>query len=153
MNFIYTFLFDASYRLKLNYRLGVFFISKRDIFSRFILGYLRYTQTTKRNCQISYKAKIDKTVSFPHPLGIIIGDNVVVGKNVKIWQQVTLGSHGKKEKLLDYPIIEEDVKIFFGAKIIGGIRIGKGAVIGANALVNKDVPLYKIAVGIPAKII
>lgn len=150
MNFIYTFLFNPSYRLKLNYRLGVYFINKRDVFSKFIIGYLRYTQTTKRNCQISYKAKIDKTVEFPHPLGIVIGENVIIGKNVKIWQDVTLGSHGNKHKELNYPVIKNNVKIFAGAKIIGGLTINEGATIGANAVVFKDVPSGKLAVGVPA---
>lgn len=151
MNFLYTFLFNPSYRLKLNYRLGVFFLKKKNIFNKFILGYLRYTQTIKRNCQISYKAKINKSVEFPHPLGIVIGDNTIIGENVKIWQQVTLGSHGRNNERLDYPIIEDDVHIYSGAKIIGGVRVGKGAKIGTNAVVIKDVPPYYTAVGIPAK--
>ena len=51
------------------------------------------------------------------------------------------------------PIIEDDVMIGCGACILGGVKIGKGAKIGANAVVLKDVPAGSIAVGIPAKII
>ena len=51
------------------------------------------------------------------------------------------------------PIIEDDVTIGAGAKIIGGIRVGKGATIGANAVVLNDVPPESTVVGIPAKII
>jgi serine O-acetyltransferase len=152
MNVIYFFFFDASYRLKLNYLIGRHLIYKRNFFSKLIVAYLRNKQITKRNCHISYNANIDMTIKFPHPIGIVIGDDVVIGKNVKIWQQVTLGSHGKKTQNFDYPIIEEDVKIFAGAKIIGGVTIGKGAIIGANAVVFINVPAGKTAVGIPAKI-
>lgn len=152
MNFIYSFFFDSSYRLKLNYFIGRYLINKPNFFSKLLLAYLRNKQITKRNCHISYNAKIDKTIKFPHPIGIVIGDDVVIGKNVKIWQQVTLGSHGKSTQIFDYPIIKEDVKIYAGAKIIGGETIGKGAIIGANAVVFIDVPPGKTAVGIPAKI-
>lgn len=50
------------------------------------------------------------------------------------------------------PVIEEDVITHAGAKIIGPIRIGRGSVIGANAVVLRDVPPYSLAVGVPAVI-
>lgn len=106
---------------------------------------------TKRGCQISYNASLGNNIKFPHPLGIVIGDGVVIGNNVKIWQQVTLGSLGKGDTL-SYPIVRDNVKIYAGAKIIGNIIIDEDAVIGANAVVLCNVPKGKIAVGVPAKI-
>ncbi len=144
---------NPNYRLKFNYRLGRKIVKKRTFFYELILAYLKYRQTTKFNSQISYKAKLHHTVFFPHPLGIVIGDDVEVGKNVWIWQNVTLGSHGKKNEPFAYPIIHDNVRIYAGAVIIGKITIGENAIIGANAVVLNDVPANSVAVGIPAKII
>ena len=72
--------------------------------------------------------------------------------NVKIWQQVTLGGRGNQSEKIEYPIIEENVKIFAGAKILGGVVIGKNAVIGANSVVLRNVPENCLAVGVPAEI-
>ena len=88
-----------------------------------------------------------------HPIGIVIGDGVIIKDNVTIFQQVTLGSHGKKGESFSYPIVEEGAKIYAGAKIIGGVVIGKKAIVGANAVVNINVPDHALAVGIPCKII
>ena len=50
-------------------------------------------------------------------------------------------------------MIEDDVWIGAGTKILSGVHIGRGAVIGAQSVVNKDIPDYAIAVGIPARVI
>lgn len=150
---ITSFLFNLSFRLLLNYRVGKYLSSSKWKMKRLIGHRLKIKQLTKRSCQISFKATIGKGVKFPHPLGIVIGDGVIIRDNVKIWQQVTLGSHGKPDEKLKYPIIEENVKIFAGAKIFGGITIAEKAVIGANAVVYKNVPENCLAVGIPARII
>jgi serine O-acetyltransferase len=145
--------FSPSFRLMLNYRLGKYMHESSIKLFRFTTHYLRYKQVTKRCCLISFKAKIGKNVKFQHPIGVVIGDGVEIMDNVRIWQQVTLGSHGKKGEPLQYPVIKSGVKIFAGAKIIGGVCINENSVIGANAVVNIDVPANSIAVGIPAKII
>ncbi|MDP0498062.1 MAG: serine acetyltransferase [Verrucomicrobiota bacterium JB024] len=105
------------------------------------------------SCDIAPSAVIGRNLRLPHPLCIVIGDKVQIGDNVMIWQQCTLGSHGRKELECDYPVIEDGVRIYTGATVIGGIRLGKGCRIGAHALVTHDVPAEKTAVGIPAKII
>lgn len=71
-----------------------------------------------------------------------------IGTNCHIFQQVTIGnSHGKT------PIIGNNVVIYPGAKVFGDIVIGDDVVIGANAVVNKDVPPHSMIVGIPARIV
>lgn len=89
---------------------------------------------------------------IPHSIGTIIGAGYI-GSNVTIYQQVTLGA-----KIADFdfdvsqrPHIEDNVMITAGAKIIGPVRIGQGSVIGANAVVLKDVPEQHLAVGVPAQ--
>jgi len=107
----------------------------------------------KRHCDFSYKAKIGKNLRLPHPFGIVIGDGAVIKDNVTIFQQVTLGSHGKKDQEMKYPVIETGAKIYAGAKIIGGVTVGRDAIVGANSVVNIDVPPGATAVGIPCRII
>lgn len=150
---IASFLFNPSFRLLLNYRIGKYLSSSKWKINHFIANRYRIKQLTKRNCQLSFNSTIGKGVRFAHPIGIVIGDGAVVKDNVIIWQQVTLGSHGRKGQDFKYPVIGNNVKIFAGAKIFGGITIGDNSVIGANAVVLKDVPENHVAVGVPAHII
>lgn len=152
-NFIGNFLFNPGFRILLNHRVGKFCYFNKLKILQIIAARLKYKLISKRGCDISYKAKIGRNLKLPHPIGIVIGDGVVIEDNVMVFQQVTLGSHGKKEKIFHYPIIKSGAKIYTGAKVIGGISVGENAIIGANAVVNIDIPSEKIAVGIPCKII
>lgn len=87
---------------------------------------------------------------LPHGLcGIIIARNVKIGKNVAIYQHVTIAESDKKKMT----VIEDNVMIGAGAVILNNAHIGKGAKIGANAVVVGDVPAGATAVGVPARII
>ena len=77
---------------------------------------------------------------------IITADSI--GKNVWINQQVTIGYNGDKA-----PIIGDDVVIYAGAKVVGGVRVGNNVTIGANAVVNKDIPDNCVVGGVPARIL
>jgi serine O-acetyltransferase len=85
---------------------------------------------------------------MPHPNGIVIHPDVVIGPNCLIFQQVTLGSNGR-----GCPKIGGHVDIGAGAKILGPIQIGANVRIGANAVVLHDVPDGATVVGIPGKIV
>ena len=100
---------------------------------------------------IGIGAKIGKGVwLLSGGIGVVINSRAVIGDNVVIRQNVSIGDDGKS---LDAPIIEDNCNIGAGAVIIGGIKIGKNSTIGANAVVTKDIPPNSIAVGIPAKVI
>lgn len=101
-------------------------------------------------CYISPLAKIGKGLGLPHPVGIVIGDGVVIGEDVTIYQHVTLGR--AKHQIAEYPHIEDGAVIYSGAVILGPVTIGKGAIIGANSVVTKDVPPHSIAFGAPASV-
>ena len=96
-------------------------------------------------------AQIGRRVFIDHATGIVIGETAIVGNEVLIYQQVTLGgvslSPGKR-----HPTIEDNVIIGAGAKVLGNITIGKDAKIGANSVVIKDVPPECTAVGVPARV-
>jgi len=147
-------LLSVKFQVVGGYRILVYFYDKKNVFlTRPIMRVLTFYQNTFLQCYIHPKANIATRLKLPHPTGIVIGENSIIGNNVSIFQQVTIGSHGRSGEEKSYPIIEDDVIIYSGAKIIGNVRIGKGAVIGANAVVITDIPPKSTAVGVPAKII
>jgi serine O-acetyltransferase len=85
---------------------------------------------------------------LPHPNGIVIHPDAEIGPNCLLFQQVTVGMRDGQA-----PRIDGHVDIGAGAKIIGGVKVGRHAQIGANAVVLYDVPEGATAVGVPAKIV
>lgn len=98
-------------------------------------------------------ATIGRDVFIDHGMGVVIGETAEIGDNVMMYHGVTLGGVGGDKNAKRHPTVEADVIIGAGAKVLGPITIGKGAKIGANAVVLKSVPPYATAVGIPARII
>ena len=91
---------------------------------------------------------IDGPIQFPHPRNILIGEHVKLGKNAMIFNNVTIGqNHG------EYPIIGDNVTIYSGTIIIGGISIGNNVTIGANSFINKNVEDDVVIAGNPARVI
>jgi serine O-acetyltransferase len=89
--------------------------------------------------------RIRSPIRMPHPYGIVIHSKSVIGSRVTVMQQVTIG--GKDLGVDEAPVIEDDVYIGAGAKVLGAVRVGRGAIIGANAVVTRDVPSYCTVVG------
>lgn len=94
-------------------------------------------------------ATIAVSVKMPHPNGIVIHQHTVIKDDCMIMQQVTLGQTAEDGA----PTLERGVYVGAGAKVLGKIRLGENARIGANAVVLEDVPANCTAVGVPAKII
>jgi serine O-acetyltransferase len=108
----------------------------------------------KHGVFVSSKAVVPASVELKHPVGIVIGDGVRLGERVVIYQNVTLGGARVGDWTSDnYPEVGDDSVIFAGAVVVGKIKIGKGCVIGANAVVTRDVPDGATAVGVPARIL
>ncbi|OIW09521.1 hypothetical protein TanjilG_11643 [Lupinus angustifolius] len=97
-------------------------------------------------------AKIGRGILLDHATGLVVGESAVIGKNVSILHNVTLGGTGKVcgDR---HPKIGDGVLIGAGTCILGNIKIGDGAKIGAGSLVLKEVPPRTTAVGNPAKLI
>jgi serine O-acetyltransferase len=85
---------------------------------------------------------------IPHPNGIVIHTDCVIGPNCIIFQQVTLG-----EGHDGVPALGGDVQLGAGAKLLGNLHVGDHAVVAAMAVVTHDVPAGATAVGIPARIL
>jgi serine acetyltransferase len=84
-------------------------------------------------------------IAMPHPFGIVIHSKARIGDRVVVMQQVTIGGH--TPGLNEAPEIGDDVYVGAGAKVLGSIRVGRGAIIGANAVVTRDVPAGATVVG------
>jgi len=86
-----------------------------------------------------------------HGMGVVIGETSVIGRDVTIFQGVTLGGTGK-ERGKRHPTLGNNIVIGTGAKILGNITVGDNSYIGANAVVIKDVPPNSTVVGVPGRI-
>ena len=114
---------------------------------RAIYYFMRFAFTTS----IPYTATIGKNTYLNNwGMGIVIHRRVVIGENCRIGHGVTIG--GRSEHY-EVPVIGNDVLVGVGAKILGPIKIGDHATIGANSVVIDDVPPYAVVAGVPARII
>jgi len=97
-------------------------------------------------------ATLGRRVFIDHGVGVVIGETAIIGNDVIIYQQVTLGGvRTSRDKR--HPTLGNNVVVGAGAKVLGNILIGDGVKIGANSVVVKNVPMGATAVGIPARVI
>ena len=93
-------------------------------------------------------AEIGEGFFIDHGAGVVIGETAIIGRNVRLYQAVTLGAKRLEPDALGalaknyprHPIVEDDVVIYAGATILGRVTIGKGASIGGNVWLTRDVP-------------
>lgn len=103
------------------------------------------------NSVIPYTAKIGTQSKLAYGgIGVVVHSRATIGERVIIGQNTTIGRSLDPE---DFPSIGNDVYISAGARIIGKIHVGNNVIIGANAVVNKDVPDNCIIAGVPARVI
>lgn len=100
--------------------------------------------------EIHPAAQIGDYCFIDHGLGVVIGETAIIGDRVTLYHAVTLGgtslAEGKR-----HPTLEDEVVVGAGAQVLGPITIGRGAHIGANAVVVKNVPAGASMVGVPAR--
>jgi len=128
-------------------------LSQRWLRSPFSLLYkfMRTAVQILTGIELHCETRIGRRLRIEHFGNIIISGDAVIGDDVIIRQGVTIGLKRTGER--GAPVIGHGVDIGAGAKILGAIRIGDGAVIGANAVVTRDLPAGAVAVGIPARVI
>jgi len=101
---------------------------------------------------ISPAAEIGAPLRIAHSVGIVIGGSCKIGDNCELFQNVTVG--GRDQSSDDgtdaMPVIGHHVTLCAGAVVIGSLRVGDGVIVGANAVVLRDVPEYTAVAGIPA---
>ena len=110
-------------------------------FGRFVTG-----------IEIHPGATIGEGLFIDHGTGIVIGETAELGKNVTLYQGVTLGGTGK-EKGKRHPTIGNNVVVASGAKVLGSFTVGDHAKIGAGSVVLKPVPAYATVVGMRGRVV
>ena len=130
-----------------------FAIAKFDLIARIISQFSRFLT----GIEIHPKAKIGKNLFIDHGMGVVIGETSEIGNNVTIYHNVTLGgiapsiNSNDQRNTKRHPTLEDNVVVGSGAQILGPIIIKKYSLVGANAVVTKDVPENAVMIGIPAK--
>lgn len=84
---------------------------------------------------------------------MVIGSRVVISALVATTIDKNIGLRGYDESIIAGPIIEDDAAIGAGATILPGVRICAGSIVGAGAVVTKDVPPKTLVIGIPARVV
>ena len=100
--------------------------------------------------EIHPAARIGRRLIIDHGMGVVIGETAEVGDDVYLYHQVTLGGTSS-ERGKRHPTVGNNVIVGAGAKVLGGITVGDGARIGANAVVVQPVAANETVVGIPAR--
>ena len=152
-------IFDTGYRTTILYRFAQQLKKKRDMSRVFpVLGNLILARLSNSpGVEFRIREDVGRGLTIYHPHDIVIGAGCIVGENVTIYNGVTLGARrigdvGKGEiEKRRYPIIEDNVVIFSGAKVLGAITIGQNSIIGANSVVLDSFPPNSIIAGIPAR--
>lgn len=110
-----------------------------------------------RLVSVNYNTKIGnrtKIMDNTHITGnMIIGNNVFISVLVATTNDNNIGTKGYSDDRVIGPIIEDNVLIGAGANILPGVRVGEGSIVGAGALVTRDIPVKKVVMGQPAKIV
>jgi len=103
-------------------------------------------------------ATIGRRLFIDHGMGVVIGETAELGDDVTLYQDITLGgispsvNSAAQVNKKRHPTLRDRVIVGAGAQVLGGITVGEGAKVGANAVVVTDVPAGALAVGIPAKV-
>lgn len=118
----------------------------------FIPRFISYLTRIITGIEIHPKAQIGNRFFIDHGEGVVIGETTIIGDDVLIYQQVTLGGtgneHGKR-----HPTIGNNVIIGAGAKVLGNITIGDNTRVGAGSVVVDDVPEHCTVVGVPGRVV
>lgn len=103
--------------------------------------------------EVTPRCPIGGGLFLPHTSGTVIGA-ACIGENVTIFQGVTIGAKyaDLRFNLSGRPVIEDGVVLGAGAKVLGGIMVGTGALVAANSLVIESVPPGVMVIGVPASI-
>ncbi|MBP3871355.1 MAG: hypothetical protein J6E46_10315 [Faecalicoccus sp.] len=148
--FVTRYLFEAGFKFVFWLRITRYFYEKNKIIfiiSRLILKHYSY----KYSFDISYKADIGKGLQIAHIGYIIVTSNTVIGENCRLRPGVVFGKVLSREST--GAVVGNNVEFGVGSKIIGDVHIGNNVIIGANAVVVKDIPNNAVVAGIPGRVI
>jgi serine O-acetyltransferase len=128
---------SAGFRATLLYRLGHTARGRGGAIGRIVAAFLYWIGRHWYGCSLASTARLHGGLVLPHPQGIVIGGDAVVGPGAWVFQNVTIGGAPERAGM---PRIGADARIYAGAVVTGPVRVGDEVVIGANAVVSRDVP-------------
>jgi serine acetyltransferase len=128
---------SSGFHVTLLYRLSHLVHRRLGRAGRVLAGLLSWGIRHLYGCSIAPTARLHGGMILPHPQGIVIGADVRVGPRAWIYQNVTLGGAPGKAGV---PRVGADARIFCGAVLSGPITVGDHVMVGANAVVHRDVP-------------
>jgi len=151
--------FNPGYRAVAYYRISLWLKTIR--FPRYVCVLLSRLIIVRLSrvpgVEIRTRFEIGDGLLICHPHDIVIGSGARIGKNVTLFNGVTLGARTLEslDEITEmderYPTIGDSVTIFSGAKIIGPVEIGCNSIVGANAVGNRSFPANSIIAGVPAR--
>jgi serine O-acetyltransferase len=125
-----------------------FYSRRRYVIARVISNFARFLT----GIEIHPGARIGKRLFIDHGLGVVIGETAEIGDDVLLYQGVTLGGTGN-ERGKRHPTLGNRVVVGTGAAVLGNIKLGDDAKVGAGAVVVHSVPEGATVVGIPGKVV
>ncbi len=146
--FFQPLLFYKGFHALQAYRVANYWVEEKLSFSL----YIQSVVSEKFNVDIHPNAKMGKGIMVDHASGVVIGETAIVGDYSSIFHGVTLGGVGS-EKGQRHPQVGKNVLLSANSTIVGNIKIGDNAKIGAGSVVIDDIPKDCTAVGVPAKVI
>ncbi|TFG18560.1 MAG: serine O-acetyltransferase [Promethearchaeota archaeon] len=118
----------------------------------FVPRFLSHSIYQTTGIDIHPSAVIDDHFFIDHGSSVVIGETTIIGKNVTLYQGVTLGGTSLERKKR-HPTLGDNIIVGAGAKILGPVTIGNNVRIGANSVVTKDIPNDCVVVGVPGRIL
>jgi serine O-acetyltransferase len=119
---------------------------------RVLARFLSQVARSLTGIEIHPGATIGNRLFIDHGIGVVVGETAVIGDNVVLYQNVTLGGTGK-EKGKRHPTIGNNVVIGAGAKVLGNITVGENSRIGAGSVALRNVPENSTLVGVPGHVV
>ena len=151
----------VDYRVVVRYRMAMWVRAKiiprklGRLLARRMLRRLSLCPGVEINCT----EEIGEGFKVAHAHDIVIGVGARIGRNVTLYNGVTLGARRYADAEEDradhsrYPILEDGVTVFSGAKVLGPVTVGRGSIIGANSVVLESFPENSVIAGVPARLI
>lgn len=146
-------LWEESFMVTFWFRIGSYLMQKQNVIAKFfliIVAVIHKTNCRLTGIQLPLGTVIGGGLLFNHYSGIVLAKSVTIGENCTIFQNVTIGRTWNNTPP---PVIGSGVILCAGCKVIGNVKIGDNVIVGANAVVTKDIPDNCVAAGVPASVV
>ncbi len=144
---------NASFKMSFWFRIGSYLEYKNCKILYFIVFWHYKHLMFKTGIQLPLGTQVGPGLKFYHFGNVVVNKMATIGRNASIYNGVTIGINLSPKGESFPPIIGDNVVLCTGAKVIGNVKVGSNSVIGANAVVTKDIPENCVAAGVPAKVI